>query len=121
MVVGLGQGVHDQGMELPLFVHHCLCNLICYLPKEVDLQHIDRGPVYCREIRNSLLVDMVSIPLDLVCEFGEMVRGPTCHLVLKLGFEGSEVQRICAILIRQDQIVLNGKGGKSWRSIVPVR
>ena len=121
MVVGLGQGVHDQGMELPLFVHHCLCNLICHLLKEVDLQRIDRGPVYCREIRDSLLVEMMSIPHYLVCEFGEMVRGPTCHPVLKLGFKGSEVQRICAILTRQDQIVLSGKGVKSWRSIVPVR
>jgi hypothetical protein len=26
MVAGLGQGVHDQGMELPLFIHHRLHN-----------------------------------------------------------------------------------------------
>ena len=121
MVVGLGQGVHDQGMELPLFVHHRLCNLICHLPKEVDLQRIDRGPVYCREIRDSLLVEMMSIPHYLVCEFGEMVRGPTCHPVLnKLGFEGSEVRRICAILTCQDRVVLSGEGSESWRSIVQV-
>ena len=91
MVVGPGQGVHDQGMELPLFNHHRLCNLICHLPKEVDLQCIDRGSIYCREIRDSLLVEMVGIPPDIVCECGEMIRGPTCHPVLKLGFEGSEV------------------------------
>ena len=121
MVVGLGQGVHDQGMELPLSVHHRLCNLICHLPKEVDLQRIDRGPVDCREIRDSLLVEMVGISPDIVCEFGEMIRGPTCHPVLMLGFEGSKVRRICAILARQGRIVLSGKGGESWRSIVPSR
>ena len=117
MVVGLGQGVHDQGMELPLL----------FIIASV-MQRIDQGPVYCREIRDSLLVKMVGIPPDIVCEFGEMICSPTCHPVLKLGFKGSKVQRICAILTRQDQIahecsvyinILSSKGDESWRSIVP--
>ena len=104
MVVELGQGVHNQGMKLPLLIYHSLRNLICHLAKEVDLKRIDRGPVCCREIRNSLLVEMVGIPPDIVRDFGEMICSPTCHLVLKLGFKGSKARRIRAILIRQDQI-----------------
>ena len=110
MVVGFGQGVHDQGVKLPLFIHHSLRNLICHLAKEVDLQRIDQGPVGCREICDSggtvrmyLLVEMIAIPPDVVREFGEMVCSPTCHPVLKLGFKGSKAQGICVIfLILQD-------------------
>jgi len=85
------------------------------------VQLIDQGLVDCREVRDGVLVEKVSLPLDFIGEFGEMVRGPTCHSVLKLGFEVSEVRRICAILTRQDRSVMHGRRGKCWRSLGPVR